>query len=75
MNNTSNILIALVAGIAIGLVLFILFAPDKVSVTRHKIAEGTKKLADNLNSKIKSGKEKLQKEFSKMNDVLEEEMT
>lgn len=75
MNNTSKILIALGAGIAIGGVLGILFAPDKGSVTRHKIAEGTKKLADNLNSKIKSGKEKLQKEFSKMNDVLEEEMT
>ena len=74
MNNTSKILIALGAGVAIGGVLGILFAPDKGSVTRHKIAEGSKKFADNFNKKIKSGREKLQKEFSKMNDVMEEEM-
>ena len=74
MNNTSKILIALGAGVAIGGVLGILFAPDKGSVTRHKIAEGGKKFADNFNKKIKSGRGKLQEEFSKMNDVLEEEM-
>ena len=74
MSNTSKILIALGAGVAIGGVLGILFAPDKGSVTRHKIAEGGKKFADNFNTKIKSGRGKLQEEFSKMNDVLEEEM-
>ena len=74
MSNTSKILIALGAGVAIGGVLGILFAPDKGSVTRHKIAEGSKKFADNFNKKIKAGRGKLQEEFSKMNDVLEEEM-
>ena len=74
MKNTSKILIALGAGIAIGGVLGVLFAPDKGSETRHKIAEGSKKLVDNFNKKIKSGKEKLQQEFSKMNDVMEEEL-
>ena len=74
MKNTSKILIALGAGLAIGGVLGILFAPDKGSETRHKIAEGSKKLVDNFNRKIKSGKERLQEEFSKMNDVVEEEM-
>jgi gas vesicle protein len=74
MNNTSKILIAFGAGVAIGGVLGILFAPEKGSVTRHKLAEGGKKLADNFNKKIKSGREKLQEEFSKMNDVMEEEM-
>jgi len=74
MKNTSKILIALGAGVAIGGVLGVLFAPDKGSVTRHKIAEGGKKLTDNLNRKIKSGTVKLQEEFSKMNDVMEEEM-
>jgi gas vesicle protein len=74
MNNTSKILIALGAGVAIGGVLGILFAPDKGSMTRHKIAEGSKKIVDDFNRKVKSGKEKLQQEFSKMNDVMEEEM-
>ena len=74
MNNTSKILIALGAGVAIGGVLGILFAPDKGSVTRHKIAEESKKFADNFNNKIKTGRKKLQEEFSKMNDVMEEEM-
>ena len=74
MKNTSKILIALGAGVAIGGVLGILFAPDKGSVTRHKIEEGSKRLVDNFNRKIKSGKEKLQEEFSKINDVMEEEM-
>jgi len=74
MKNTSKILIALGAGVAIGGMLGILFAPDKGSVTRHKIAEGSKKFVDNFNSKIRMGKGKLQEEFSKMNDVMEEEM-
>ena len=75
MNNTSKILIALGAGVAIGGVLGILFAPDKGSETRHKIAEDSKKFVDNINRKIKSGKDKLKEDFSKMNDVMEEEMT
>ena len=74
MKNTSKVLIALGAGVAIGGVLGILLAPDKGSATRHKIAEGSKKLADNFNRKIKTGKEKLQEEFSRMNDVREEEL-
>ena len=45
-----------------------------INTTRHKLAEGSKKLADNFNKKIKSGRERLQEEFSKMNDVMEEEM-
>ncbi|HEY5968672.1 MAG TPA: YtxH domain-containing protein [Chitinophagaceae bacterium] len=74
MKNTSKILIALGTGLAIGGILGVLFAPDKGTVTRHKLAEGGKKFADNFNHKIKLGKEKLQEEFSKMNDVMEEEM-
>jgi len=71
MKNTSKILIAFGAGLAIGGLLGVLFAPDKGSVTRHKIAEGSKKFADKLNSKIKLGKERLE-EFSKVNEMEEE---
>jgi gas vesicle protein len=74
MRNTSKVLIALGAGVIIGGVLGILFAPDKGSETRHKIAEGGKKFADNFNRKFKLGMEKLREEVSKINDVMEEEM-
>ena len=74
MKNTSKILIALGAGLAIGGLLGVLFAPDKGSVTRHKIAEGSKEFADKLGRKIKIGKERLQDELKAMvnNDVEEE---
>lgn len=74
MKNTSKILIALGAGLAIGGLLGVLFAPDKGSVTRHKIADGSKKLADQFGRKIKLGKERLQNELKAMvNDEVEEE--
>ena len=74
MKNTSKILVALGAGIAIGGVLGVLFAPDKGSVTRHKIAEGGKKIADKFGRKIKLGKERLHDELKAMvNDEVEEE--
>jgi len=74
MKNTSKILVALGAGLAIGGLLGVLFAPDKGSVTRHKIADSSKKLADQFGRKIKLGKERLQNELKAMvNDKVEEE--
>jgi gas vesicle protein len=58
-NNTSKILTALAAGIAIGGVLGILFAPDKGEHTRKKIADNGKKLSDSLMETVKEGKNKL----------------
>ena len=74
MKNTSKILIALGAGLAIGGLLGVLFAPDKGSETRHKIAEGSKRFADKLNRKLKLGKDMLREEFSKVNDEMEEKL-
>lgn len=73
MKNTSKILIALGAGLAIGGILGVLFAPDKGTVTRHKIAEGGKKFADKFNKKIAAGKERLREELSRVNGEVEEE--
>ncbi|HET9057278.1 MAG TPA: YtxH domain-containing protein [Chitinophagaceae bacterium] len=70
MKNTSKILIALGTGVAIGGVLGILFAPDKGIETRHKIAEGSKKLKDEFTRKLRLGKEKLEKEVEKVNDEI-----
>jgi gas vesicle protein len=74
MKNTSKILIALGAGLAIGGVLGVLFAPEKGSVTRQKIAEGSKKFADKFNQKIKPGKERLKEQLSTVNNEMEEEL-
>ena len=74
MKNTSKILVALGAGLAIGGLLGVLFAPDKGSVTLHKIAEVSKNLEDKFGKKIKLGKERLQNELKAMvNDEVEEE--
>jgi gas vesicle protein len=72
MKNTSKVLIALGAGLAIGGILGVLFAPDKGSETRKKISDSGKKLADKINRKVKLGKEKLEEELSKVNGEMEE---
>lgn len=65
-------LIALGAGLAIGGILGVLFAPDKGVNTRHKIAENGKKLTDQLKHKFKAGKEKMEEAYSRMNGAAEE---
>lgn len=72
MKTTSKVLIALGAGLAIGGLLGVLFAPDKGSETRKKIADTGKKFADKLNKKVKLGKEKLEEELSRVNGEMEE---
>ncbi|ULQ50612.1 YtxH domain-containing protein [Flavihumibacter fluvii] len=58
-NNTNKILTALAAGIAIGGILGILFAPDKGENTRKKIADNSKKLSDSILDTVKEGKNKI----------------
>lgn len=72
MKNTSKVLIALGAGLAIGGLLGVLFAPDKGSETRKKISDTGKKFADKINQKVKLGKEKMEAELNKVNGKLEE---
>ena len=58
MNNTGKILVAIVAGAAVGAILGVLFAPDKGSETRRKISEQGEKLADSIKDKFCGAKEK-----------------
>ena len=66
MKNSSKILIALGAGVALGGILGLLFAPEKGSDTRKKMADAGKRMADNLKDSINKGKTK----FSEMKDEL-----
>ena len=72
MKNSSKILIALGAGIVIGGLLGVLFAPEKGSVTREKLSEGGKRFADKLKENLKKRKEKMEEEFTKLNGEEEE---
>lgn len=62
--DNGKVILGLLAGVAVGAILGILFAPDKGSETRRKIAEQGDGLADSL-------KEKLNGFINDMTDKLE----
>lgn len=48
MNDNTKILVALLAGVAVGTALGILFAPDKGTDTRDKLSDALKNLGDTI---------------------------
>lgn len=59
MKNVNKILIALGAGVLIGGVLGLLFAPKKGSELRKDIADNGRKIKNDLKGKYQKGREKI----------------
>ncbi len=60
MKSVGKIISALAAGVAVGALLGVLFAPDKGSETRKKMDKRGKKMADDLKDTFNAAKEKLE---------------
>lgn len=56
MTNTWKIVVAIGAGAAVGITLGLLFAPEKGSEIRKRIAEQGKKIVDEIKDKIEEKK-------------------
>jgi gas vesicle protein len=72
MNNISKVVVALAAGVAVGAVLGILFAPAKGEETRKKMGEEGKKMADALKNKYREAKEKFERAGEDMKEKMDE---
>lgn len=62
MNDTSKVVVALLAGLAAGTALGILFAPDKGTETRDKLNESLADLGDAI-------RERAEEQFDQINDL------
>lgn len=69
--SSGKVLLGLLAGVAAGALLGVLFAPDKGSVTRKKIAKKSQEYADGLTGKIDEFLETINEKFEEVKEEVE----
>lgn len=72
--SSGKVFLGLVAGLAAGALLGILFAPDKGSETRRKIAETGEDYLDSAKEKFNEMVDSMSERFEKVKDTVEKEM-
>jgi gas vesicle protein len=68
MNNTGKIVVAVAAGIAVGAIVGVLFAPGNGTETRKKINDEGKRFCDNVKDQFRQGREK----FNELKEDIEQ---
>ena len=68
-----KVLLGALAGLAVGVVVGVLFAPEKGSVTRKKITQKSEDYADILKSKFDEFVDSVTEKVQDMSDVVSEE--
>lgn len=71
MSDSSNTILGILAGTAIGATLGILFAPDKGTATRKKLVEQSNSLVDNVANESERLKNQVVDTFSSKKDTLD----
>lgn len=73
-NGTVKVVGAVVLGALVGAALGILFAPNKGSITRRKIADGTKDKFDEIMDMMKDEAASLRKKAKDLEDLAKEKL-
>ncbi len=72
MEDSGKVMLGLLAGVAIGATLGILFAPDKGVETRRKIVSKKEDLEDELEDRFETFMEDMKKKFSSLKSEVDE---
>jgi gas vesicle protein len=73
-NGALKVVGALAAGALVGVILGILFAPEKGSRTRSNIIDGVKDLADDVKNKVSNEASALHKKAKDLEDMAKEKV-